>query len=332
MPNFCPPKLSTMTKLITFVFLGAGFYATHAAEKIGKTAEINMLRIRAIAENQSRQPGRPSVHVVSGNETLFSISKKYGVTVDDIRRWNNLKDNSISVGQSLTIRGKAAVAPSVSEKSNAAEQPSPLPQKSLHAKHTVAPKETLFSIAKQYGVSVANLKEWNDLGAGGLKAGSSIWVIAPVNGVASRADHASAAEQNVPRTKETKENAEKARGKSADAKETDPDKPSTADKQANASSAPPTDSDNDSGEVKESGNVALMENADKTKYLCWHKNAPVGSILKVKNLSNGKEVFVRVQGRLELTDTQNILRISSLAAQRLGESAASFKADVSYYK
>lgn len=43
------------------------------------------------------------VHTVLQGETLFRLSQKYGVSVDDIRKWNNLPDNTIKVGQRITI-------------------------------------------------------------------------------------------------------------------------------------------------------------------------------------------------------------------------------------
>ncbi|HTJ51921.1 MAG TPA: LysM peptidoglycan-binding domain-containing protein, partial [Cyclobacteriaceae bacterium] len=43
------------------------------------------------------------VHVVTDKETLFSISKAYNVSVDELKQWNNLTSNSLSLGQELTI-------------------------------------------------------------------------------------------------------------------------------------------------------------------------------------------------------------------------------------
>jgi len=43
-------------------------------------------------------------HTVVDGDTLYSISRKYSVSVDDLKRWNYLYDNSISVGQKLTVK------------------------------------------------------------------------------------------------------------------------------------------------------------------------------------------------------------------------------------
>jgi membrane-bound lytic murein transglycosylase D len=43
-------------------------------------------------------------HFVKSGETLYSISKSYGVTVEQIRFWNSLSTNQINVGQRLKVR------------------------------------------------------------------------------------------------------------------------------------------------------------------------------------------------------------------------------------
>lgn len=44
-------------------------------------------------------------HKVQGGDTLFSISKKYGVTVEQVKQWNGLSDNVIKVNQYLGVDG-----------------------------------------------------------------------------------------------------------------------------------------------------------------------------------------------------------------------------------
>jgi LysM repeat protein len=45
----------------------------------------------------------PTVHIVQAGETLFRIARQYGVSVEQIRQWNNLKNDIIEVGQQLVI-------------------------------------------------------------------------------------------------------------------------------------------------------------------------------------------------------------------------------------
>jgi LysM repeat protein len=43
------------------------------------------------------------MHVVETKETLYAISKKYGVSIDDIIKWNNLQGLDLKKGQELKI-------------------------------------------------------------------------------------------------------------------------------------------------------------------------------------------------------------------------------------
>ena len=43
-------------------------------------------------------------HTVKKGETLSSISRKYGCTVSNLKKWNKLKSNNVKVGQKLKIK------------------------------------------------------------------------------------------------------------------------------------------------------------------------------------------------------------------------------------
>ncbi|HKY72100.1 MAG TPA: LysM peptidoglycan-binding domain-containing protein [Nitrospira sp.] len=45
----------------------------------------------------------PNTHVVKPGETLYRISRRYGVKVDTLRKWNKLPDDIIEVGQKLIV-------------------------------------------------------------------------------------------------------------------------------------------------------------------------------------------------------------------------------------
>lgn len=56
-----------------------------------------------VAELQSETKSAPAIHVVKPGETLYRISRRYGVKVDLLRKWNNLPDDIIEVGQKLIV-------------------------------------------------------------------------------------------------------------------------------------------------------------------------------------------------------------------------------------
>ena len=56
----------------------------------------------SVSPPNTKSPNR-ILHTVEAGENLFRIGQKYGVSVDEIKKWNNLPDNNIKVGQKLII-------------------------------------------------------------------------------------------------------------------------------------------------------------------------------------------------------------------------------------
>ena len=69
-------------------------------------AQVNNKTTKSSAKNNSKatKSAAPKTHTVKKGETLSSISRKYGCTVNDLKKWNNLKGNSVKVGQKLKIK------------------------------------------------------------------------------------------------------------------------------------------------------------------------------------------------------------------------------------
>ncbi|HEY3430246.1 MAG TPA: peptidoglycan-binding protein, partial [Cyclobacteriaceae bacterium] len=90
-----------------------------------------------------------------------------------------------------------------------------------------------------------------------------------------------------------------------------------------------------SDEIVEAGLAELIEGTDgNRKYLALHRTAPAGTILKIRNEMNNREVFVRVMGKLPdtaLTD-KLVIKISKSAYDRLGAIDQRFRVEVTYYK
>ncbi|WP_416190578.1 peptidoglycan DD-metalloendopeptidase family protein [Neisseria sp. CCUG12390] len=61
-----------------------------------------------------------ATHTVVRGDTVYNISKRYGINQNDLRSWNNLADNTISVGQTLRVKPAGYVAPASSAASTAA--------------------------------------------------------------------------------------------------------------------------------------------------------------------------------------------------------------------
>lgn len=106
-------------------------------------------------------------HLVEKGETVYSISKKYHVTPFDIYRLNPDAKDGIKENTTLLIPNGTVNTTEGQNNESASDVKT----------HKVAPKETLFSLAKQYSVSVADLKEWNpEVEKNGLKIGQDLIV------------------------------------------------------------------------------------------------------------------------------------------------------------
>lgn len=77
---------------------GRKLYLQGADKSVGRTDERDK-KVENVLEIVSRY----TVHTVGAKETLYAISKKYGVTVDEIMNWNGLESASLKQGQQLRI-------------------------------------------------------------------------------------------------------------------------------------------------------------------------------------------------------------------------------------
>ncbi len=99
-----------------------------------------------------------TTHIVRSGDTLYGISLKYGVSVAQIKSWNNLSSDTIYVNQKLVVKGGKTGGGTTSKPA-----PKPKPTNNSGKTHTVKRGDTLYGISLQYGVSVAQIKSWNNL-------------------------------------------------------------------------------------------------------------------------------------------------------------------------
>ncbi|TRX59377.1 LysM peptidoglycan-binding domain-containing protein [Fulvivirga sp. M361] len=109
-------------------------------------------------------------HVVVAGETFYAISKIYGVSVLNILEWNNLKINDkLSIGQELTVypeQSSGASAESIPKET--------LEEDEKFILYTVIEGDTLYSIARNHGVTIQDIVQWNDKKELSIKLGEKI--------------------------------------------------------------------------------------------------------------------------------------------------------------
>jgi membrane-bound lytic murein transglycosylase D len=115
-------------------------------------------------------------YIVKKGDNLGNIAKKFGSSVEDLKQWNNLEDNSIAFGSSLIV-AKSEVAiekNSVAGKFNKNELLAST-SKSKNNDYLVKKGDSLYSISKKYpGVTISDIKKWNNISGEELKPGMKL--------------------------------------------------------------------------------------------------------------------------------------------------------------
>ncbi|QXD16811.1 LysM peptidoglycan-binding domain-containing protein [Rhodocaloribacter litoris] len=112
------------------------------------------------------KPAGPTriVYTVRRGDTLIEIADRYNVWVADLKRWNNLRGNTIRVGQRLSIY---TANPPADE---------PEPDRPEKITYRVRSGDTLSEIAARYGVSIRQLQQWNDLRGTRIRTGQRLTI------------------------------------------------------------------------------------------------------------------------------------------------------------
>lgn len=127
-----------------------------------KDNQIIKIPVHQLENATSKQ----QTHIVAPKETLFGLAKQYHISLEAIQNANQeILANGLQIGQELII-------PQNSDTSNKSETAI-----SSKATHQVVAKESLFSIARQYNVSVQDLENLNkDILQNGLQIGQTILI------------------------------------------------------------------------------------------------------------------------------------------------------------
>lgn len=143
-------------------------------------------------------------HIVHKGETLYAISKKYNVTVDQLCVANKFaKDTVLKIGQVLIV-------PTTAEPVAIAKPKETLPQET--DTYTVKAGDTLYSIAKRWDITVEILKILNQMSGTNIKVGQTLNVpqkttVATKTDVKTSKDTSIAIEKIDPRVIDTKKTA-----------------------------------------------------------------------------------------------------------------------------
>jgi len=161
-------------------------------EKIDRTVVADTTQ--AVAATQTAQPKESKIykeekvvsfkdvtkfHKVRKGDNIGEISEKYGVTIAEVKKWNNLRSNNVPLGKNLKIISNERIVSTVKKEIKgekiAAKKEQKLDTTSKPSDfYVVQQGDNLSSIAKKYNVSVEDLKQWNDLSSNTVQLESKL--------------------------------------------------------------------------------------------------------------------------------------------------------------
>lgn len=310
------------------------------------------------------------IHQVEKGETLYSLSRRYGAEVQEVVATNSIEDNQIALGQ--VIRVPVANDRYDTELIDDEKKPKPEEVRGEASSHVVAAGETLFSISRKYDVSVAELKDWNELQSNELSIGQVLKVVSrSENGAPKPASDdelktVKKAEKDIPagfteyyvQSGDLLESIAKRFKVRPDSiviwnelantylnigqkllikGKLDQELMRRAEKVEQLAYGSRKKVKDQSGFVKvfEEGTARKIEGVAETqKYLALHRELKVGTLMEVRNLMNNQKIFVRVVGKLPETGlNENVLiRLTPICFERLGVIDPKTRVEVSYYE
>ena len=244
------------------------------------------------------------VHTVATGESLYTIGQKYSVNINDIKQWNNLRNNTLSIGQKLTIY----LAPEIASEINKQKKIRETKGKKIHV---VSRGETLYSISNKYNISQSDLKDWNRLESTIISIGQELIV-----GYSEGDNQTPVIVQDIEVEEEAAEDVEVQ---------------TIVVPESEMTKAEDT---RDFKKVTEKGIAQVIDGSESTnKYLALHRKAAIGTIMQIKNEMNDLTVFVRVIGKIPDTDANKniMIKVSKVAYDRLGAIDEQFPVEITYH-
>ena len=136
-----------------------------------KAETLQIGQVLTIPSNSGTNPNNMFMYTVEKGDSLYSISRKYNISVDDIIKLNNLSSNSLSIGQVIRIP----------------EMYTPQDQMIMpkYINYTVKMGDTLYSIAKANNVDIDIIIKDNGLASNSLSIGQVLKIRIPNDSVES---------------------------------------------------------------------------------------------------------------------------------------------------
>jgi len=152
------PLIKQVNKIRGTSIRAGKYLMVPTATKSLKTYTLSENSRIASIQNTNRS-GTKQIHIVRSGQSLWSISRSYGVTTQALAKWNAMAPiDTLRVGQKLVVWTKGKRSQTVSFNQTR-------PSNALHAlRYTVRKGDSLHRIADRFNIRVADIKRWNRVG------------------------------------------------------------------------------------------------------------------------------------------------------------------------
>lgn len=312
-----------------------------------KRTIVSLMLIFLMAFNVEAQNNNDkTTHVVYPGQTLFFISKMYGLSIDEIRRLNpQIQDDLIiRPDDILNVAAQKAVKPSAEVGFET---------------YIVQSKETLYSISKKFNVAVDELIQMNNLQSPSINVGQ----VLKVKKINLNKEAIFTPEKIEKKVEAPKSESVKTEVKTAPVESEVKNMPIKPEAKTTTQVSQPVKNGNevskpnvahpieksdsqllkllfDSYEVggntlkKEKGIANFLDQNSGNSYLALVNGVPEGEVIRVRNLMNNKVVYLKVLGAIPPKDAEkNVgLKISKAAAVELNVIEERFLAEWSWFE
>ncbi|MGM0126161.1 hypothetical protein IGI37_003562 [Enterococcus sp. AZ194] len=120
--------------------------------------------------SSNNSSGTSQTYTVKSGDSVWAISNKYGITMDQLRSWNNIKNDFIYPGQKLTVKKGSANSNSSSNNTNNSSSNNGSSNSSSNNSsagtsqtYTVKSGDSVWAISNKYGITMSQLRSWNNI-------------------------------------------------------------------------------------------------------------------------------------------------------------------------
>jgi membrane-bound lytic murein transglycosylase D len=154
-------------------------HLTSTNVKLGTSLQVSNAPAEIIEAVAIAAPVKPELknisYKVQKGDNLGSIAKKFGSSIVDLKQWNNLNSNSIALGNVLIVAKDEIAINTNNATADSFKKRETTSSKNDEANYLVQKGDSLFSISKKYpGVTVSDLKTWNNITGDELKPGMGL--------------------------------------------------------------------------------------------------------------------------------------------------------------